>query len=116
MALASYVLSVFVEVFSSLVHVRSVGHYTIDALRLEERFGPARVKDSSFDEIHFNIAHSLQKVLEESMLKLVDWLHKETGEDNLCLAGGVALNCVLNAVLRDRGPFKNIWVQPASGD
>lgn len=116
MALASYGKPVYVEEFRSMVHIGSGGNYTIDELRLEERFGPARVKDSSFDEIHFNIAHSLQKVLEESMLKLVDWLYKETGEENLCLAGGVALNCVLNAVLRDRGPFKNIWVQPASGD
>jgi carbamoyltransferase len=116
MALASYGKPVYLDEFRSMVQIGSNGNYIIDELRLEERFGPAREKDSSFDQIHFNIAHSLQKVLEESMLKLVDWLHKETGEDNLCLAGGVALNCVLNAVLRDKGPFKNIWVQPAAGD
>jgi carbamoyltransferase len=116
MALASYGKPEFIDEFRSMVHVGSNGNYTIDELKLVDRFGPARVKDSSFDEIHFNIAHSLQKVLEETMLKLVDWLHKETQEENLCLAGGVALNCVLNAVLRDHGPFKRIWVQPASGD
>jgi carbamoyltransferase len=116
MALASYGKPVFVDEFRSMIHVGENGNYTIDDLRLEERFGPARVKDSSFDEIHFNIAHSLQKVLEETMLTLVEWLHEETGEENLCMAGGVALNCVLNAVLRDKGPFKKIWVQPASGD
>src|SRR3954471_21681549 len=44
------------------------------------------------------------------------WLHQATGEENLCLAGGVALNCVLNARIRDKGPFKNVWVQPAAGD
>jgi carbamoyltransferase len=54
--------------------------------------------------------------LEETVLKLVTWLHGETHEENLCLAGGVALNCVLNAHLRDHSPFKNIWVQPAAGD
>ena len=116
MALASYGKPVFLEEFRSMIHVGENGSYTIDELRLDERFGPARVKDSSFDEIHFDIAHSLQKVLEETMLQLVNWLYKKTGEENLCLAGGVALNCVLNAVLRDNGPFKNIWVQPASGD
>jgi carbamoyltransferase len=54
--------------------------------------------------------------LEETVLKLVEWLHSATGESNLCLAGGVALNCVLNAAIRDMGPFQRIWVQPAAGD
>src|SRR5690606_14754233 len=58
----------------------------------------------------------LQYVLEETVLELVNWFYQETKLDNLCLAGGVALNCVLNAKIRDRGPFKNIWVQPAAGD
>jgi carbamoyltransferase len=49
-------------------------------------------------------------------LRLAAWLHEATGSANLCLAGGVALNCVLNARLRDRGPFQHIWVQPAAGD
>src|SRR5581483_7452834 len=53
---------------------------------------------------------------EETVLQLADWLHEATGEDDLCMAGGVALNCVMNARLRDRGPFRNIWVQPAAGD
>ena len=51
------------------------------------------------------------------MLEIARWLHRESGgAENLTLAGGVALNCVMNARLRDRGPFRNIWVQPASGD
>src|SRR5262249_17446558 len=57
-----------------------------------------------------------QVVLEERVLELARWLHREAGCDDLCLAGGVALNCVMNARLRDRGPFRNIWVQPAAGD
>jgi carbamoyltransferase len=55
-------------------------------------------------------------VLEETVLQLAAWLHEATHQENLCLAGGVALNCVMNARLRDRGPFKRIWVQPAAGD
>ena len=50
------------------------------------------------------------------MLKLADWLHKQTGLEHLAIAGGVALNCVMNARVRDRGPFSEVWVQPASGD
>src|SRR6185369_14955922 len=92
------------------------GQYTITNERLEERFGPARERNAPFTEHHFNIARSLQFVLEEVVLELVHWLHRETREENLCLAGGVALNCVLNARIRDKGPFKNIWVQPAAGD
>jgi carbamoyltransferase len=63
-----------------------------------------------------NIASSLQLVLEETVLQMVEWLHQETGSDNLCMAGGVALNCVMNAKVRDHTPFKQVWVQPASGD
>ena len=50
------------------------------------------------------------------MLRLARTLHRETGEENLCLAGGVALNCVANGRLLREGPFKDIWIQPAAGD
>jgi carbamoyltransferase len=116
MALASYGKPRFLQEFRSMIHIGENGQYTIDDYKLEERFGPARKRNASFDEIHFDIAHSLQKVLEESVLQLVTWLQEATGEENLCLAGGVALNCVMNAVLRDKGPFRNIWIQPAAGD
>ncbi len=116
MALASYGKPVYLKEFRSMIHVCENGKYTIDELRLEERFGKARKRNEEFTEKHFNIAHSLQKVLEETVLQLVNWLYNETKQINLCMAGGVALNCVLNAVIRDKGPFKNIWVQPASGD
>src|SRR5947209_17016454 len=62
------------------------------------------------------MAHSLQVVLEETVLRLAQWLHRATNVEDLCLAGGVGLNCVMNARLRDRGPFRQIWVQPAAGD
>ena len=116
MALASYGKPVYADEFRSMIHVTTNGCYTIDDYKLEQRFGPKRLRNEEFGARHFNIAHSLQKVLEETVLQLTNWLQQETGEENLCMAGGVALNCVCNAVLRDHSTFKNIWVQPASGD
>ncbi|WP_423146184.1 carbamoyltransferase [Rubrolithibacter danxiaensis] len=116
MALASYGKPEFIKDFREIIQIQQNGQYTIQNECFEERFGPARLRHEEFTQHHFNIAHSLQVVLEERVLELVDWLQKETREENLCMAGGVALNCVLNARIRDKGPFKNIWVQPASGD
>lgn len=115
MALASYGKPVYENQFRKLIDVDG-GSYQIREFDPEEFFGPKRKRSDTFDTQHFNIAHSLQKVLEDTVLDLVHWLHKETGQDNLCMAGGVALNCVLNGVIRDRGPFKQVWVQPAAGD
>jgi len=116
MALASYGKPVFVETFRSFIHVLENGQYTIDDFDPVEAFGPARKRSDPFTQHHFNIAFGLQKVLEETVLQLAEWLHAKTGLENLCMAGGVALNCVVNAAVRDKGPFKNIWVQPAAGD
>jgi carbamoyltransferase len=116
MALASYGKPEFVKDFREIVQLGANGQYTINNERLTDRFGPKRLRHEDFTSHHFNVAQSLQLVLEESMLELTGWLQKETQEENLCLAGGVALNCVSNARIRDRGAFKNIWVQPASGD
>jgi carbamoyltransferase len=116
MALASYGKPVFADDFREMIQISDNGQYTITNKNLEQRFGPKRLRHEEFTEHHFNIAHSLQLVLEETVLKLANWLYQETGEENLCLAGGIALNCVANARIRDLGPFKNVWVQPASGD
>ena len=116
MALASYGKPVFINDFRDMINIGENGMYTITNENLEGRFGSSRLKNDPFTEHHFNIAHSLQLVLEETVLELVHWLHKQTGEKNLCLAGGIALNCVLNARIRDKGPFENVWVQPAAGD
>lgn len=117
MALASYGEPRYLDQFEQLIDVGNDGQYTIrQPLNLEERFGPAREKGDPLEQRHYDIAASLQTALENTVLKLADWLHKQTGSDNLCMAGGVALNCVMNSRLRDMGPFKNIWVQPASGD
>jgi carbamoyltransferase len=116
MALASFGKPRYVESFRDLIRLGPAGQYTIGPPRLEERFGPARERGGPLEQRHYDIAHSLQVVLEEVALELARWLHRESGCDDLCLAGGVALNCVMNARLRDRGPYRNIWVQPAAGD
>ena len=63
-----------------------------------------------------DIAASIQKVIEEIIVKIAKSIREETKEKNLCLAGGVALNCVENSVLEEQKIFENIWVQPAAGD
>ena len=67
-------------------------------------------------QFHMDIASSIQKVTEEIMIKLTKSLKDEYGIDNLCLAGGVALNCVANGKIKKQNIFKNIWIQPAAGD
>src|SRR5207248_9105621 len=85
--------------------------------RFEELFGgPPRKPDEPLTQKQMDLAASVQKVTDEIMLKLSRSIAAETGLPNLCLAGGVALNCVANGkILRD-GAFRRIWVQPASGD
>ena len=78
--------------------------------------GPARKPEERLTQRHMDLAASIQAVTEEVVLRLTRSIAAETGADNLCLAGGVALNCVANGkVLRD-GKFKRIWIQPAAGD
>jgi len=116
MALASFGKPRYLTDFREIIRVGQNGQYAIEQPRLEERFGPPRIKGGPLEQRHYDIAHSLQVVLEETVLELVSWLYEVTDTDTLCIAGGVALNCVLNARLRDRGPFKQLWVQPAAGD
>jgi carbamoyltransferase len=75
-----------------------------------------RAPDAPLLPLYCDVARSIQQVTEEIVLRLARTLHRDTGEENLCLAGGVALNCVANARLLREGPFRRIWVQPASGD
>jgi carbamoyltransferase len=116
MALASFGKPRYLSLFREIVQLGAGGQYTIRPLKLEDEFGPARVKGGPLEQRHYDIAHSLQLVLEETALQLVQWLYDTTQAENLCMAGGVALNCVMNAQIRDRGPFKQMWVQPAAGD
>ncbi|HVE05791.1 MAG TPA: carbamoyltransferase C-terminal domain-containing protein [Paraburkholderia sp.] len=116
MALASYGTPVYAQQFRDIVKVQQDGRYTVDAPRLVERFGAPRERGGPLEQRHFDIASSLQCVLEETVLQLAQWLHRQTGLARLCMAGGVALNCVMNSKLRDAGPFDEVWVQPAAGD
>jgi len=91
--------------------------FTMTNDRFAKLFGaPVRGPDQLLTPFHMDVAASLQAVLDEAMLRMTRNLAGQTGSRNLCLAGGVALNCVANGkVLRD-GSFENIWIQPAAGD
>lgn len=78
--------------------------------------GPARKPETLLTQQDMDLARSIQEVTEEIMLRLARTLHRETGAENLCLAGGVALNCVGNGRILREGPFKGLWIQPAAGD
>lgn len=78
--------------------------------------GPPRKPESSLSQREMDLARSIQEVTEEVMLRLARTLHTETGANNLCLAGGVALNCVGNGRILREGPYQHIWIQPAAGD
>ncbi|MCQ4191119.1 carbamoyltransferase family protein [Methylocystis suflitae] len=85
--------------------------------KFDELFGgPARKPEELLTQRHMDIAASIQAVTEEIVLRLTRALAKETGARNLCLAGGVALNCVANGKLLRDGSFDQIWIQPAAGD
>ena len=78
--------------------------------------GPPRSPESALTQREMNLAASVQVVVEEIMLRIANHVQKETGQKNLCLAGGVALNCVGNGRLLRESAFDNIWIQPAAGD
>lgn len=78
--------------------------------------GPPRKPESKLGQREMDLARSIQEVTEEVMLRLSRTMHRETGAEYLCLAGGVALNCVGNGRVLREGPFKGIWIQPAAGD
>ncbi|MDP9100072.1 MAG: hypothetical protein M3N48_13940, partial [Verrucomicrobiota bacterium] len=78
--------------------------------------GPPRGPESELTQRHMDIARSIQAVTEEVMLRMARHAHELTGEHHLCLAGGVALNCVGNGRILREGPFEKIWIQPAAGD
>lgn len=116
MALASYGQPIYAPLLREVLRYRGDGEYTVQRADWVALFGPSRERGAVFTRHHMDIAASLQCVLEETVLQMADWLHAQTGAENLCMAGGVALNCVMNAEVRDRGPFARVWVQPAAGD
>jgi len=78
--------------------------------------GPPRDRESGISQREMDLAASIQSVTEDIILRMARYAHAITGKDRLCLAGGVALNCVANGRLLREGPFRDIWVQPAAGD
>ena len=90
---------------------------TMTNAKFDRLFGaPPRKSESTITQREMDLARSIQVVTEEIVLRLARTVHSETGMENLCLAGGVALNCVSNGRLLREGPFTDIWIQPAAGD
>ena len=90
---------------------------TMTSGKFDEMFGgPPRKPESLLTQRDMDLARSIQEVTEEVMLRLARSLHRETGAKNLCLAGGVALNCVGNGRILREGPFDRLWIQPSAGD
>jgi carbamoyltransferase len=131
MGLAPYGKPVhFDRIMKEMVHLNEDGSFKLNmkyfsydyGLRMtnghfSEFFGgPPRQPETWMTEREFDIAASIQKVCEEIVLRMARYIHRETGLENLCMAGGVALNCVANGRVIRETPFKNLFVQPAAGD
>jgi carbamoyltransferase len=114
MALASYGRPRFLSALRALIRTRDDGGFMTAPIDWPS-FAPATT-DGTWDEVHADLAASVQARLQEAMLDLARWLHARTGERDLVMAGGVALNCVANSFLAEHGPFERVWVQPAAGD
>jgi len=130
MGLAPYGEPKYVDQVKQLIEIKDDGSFEMDMSYFSYHYGlrmvngkfsrlfggPPREGESKLEQRHKDIAASVQKVTEEVMLKMADYLHRETGQENLCLAGGVALNCVANGRVLREGPFKELFIQPAAGD
>ncbi len=94
-----------------------LGGLTMTNAEFDRLFGgPPRVPETDLTQREMDLARSVQTVCEEAMLRMARTVHRETGADRLCLAGGVALNCVGNGRILREGPFRELWIQPAAGD
>jgi carbamoyltransferase len=125
MALAAYGEPVHLPLLREKIRTEPGGRFQVDKVRwdtLAPAVHGANVgRSGTEDGEHWgpeqaSLAASVQARLEEVLLELAGWLHAETGETALTMAGGVALNCVANARIASEGPFREVWVQPASGD
>ena len=131
MGLAPYGEPKYVDrIYDKLIDLRADGSFrmnmdyfgyldgaTMTNHRFDDLFdGPPRKPESEISRREMDIARSIQAVTEEIILRMARFAREATGEDYLCLAGGVALNCVANGRLLREGPFKDIWIQPAAGD
>jgi len=131
MGLAPYGKPKYVDVIlDNLIDIKDDGSFRLDmsyfdycvdfkmtSNKFNELFGrEPRKPESEISKMDMDLAASIQVVTEQIILKIVNHVYLETGEKNLCLSGGVALNCVANGKIYREGPFQNIWVQPAAGD
>jgi len=131
MGLASYGTPLYADLFKKIVSIDKPGKYSINmdyfdygthgndrfhSKKFGEVFKEPRKKGEEITEHHENIAASLQQCLEESSLHLAHYLYEQTGSENLCLAGGVALNSRMNDRLLKETSFQNVFIQPASND
>jgi carbamoyltransferase len=130
MGLAPYGEPKYVDRVMKAIDLREDGSYRLDMRyfnyaqgltmtnsRFEQLMGqPRRRPESELTQFYMDVAASIQKATEEVMLRTVRFAHRVTGKKNLCLAGGVALNCVGNGKILREGPFEKIWIQPAAGD
>ena len=115
MAMASYGEPSQLAALRSLVRADGDGGYRVGEVDLAA-FAPPLAPGEPFTREHADLAASLQRRLEEVLVELAGWLHERTGNRDLVMAGGVALNCVANSRLWREGPYERIWVQPAAGD
>lgn len=115
MALAAFGQPRYLEQVLSCIEVQA-GTYTLKPIQFNVLCGPPRERNGPLNQTHYDLACSVQKALEITVLSLAEWLRQQTGLKALCLAGGVAMNCVLNGVLKKQGSFEQIWVPPAAGD
>ena len=131
MGLAPYGDPKYIDKILKIIDIKDDGSFRLDQgyfnystgltmtnNKFDNLFGrkPRKPDQEKIDQFHMDIAASIQKVTEDIMLKLATSIKNEFGIENLCLAGGVALNCVANGKILEKKIFKNIWVQPAAGD
>ncbi|GEO95727.1 carbamoyltransferase family protein [Kocuria turfanensis] len=115
MALASYGEPRFLPELREIVRATGDGGFTAQAPDWS-RFASRRIDDGTWGGDHADLAASVQAVVEEVLVDLATWLHGQTGDRVLTMAGGTALNCVANSRIWRDTPFEEVWVQPASGD
>ncbi len=129
MGLAGYGTPRYLDKFKEIIQVKPDGSFRLDkryfafttgkrmyTKRFINEFGPERKAEGELDQRHYDIAASLQIFVEETLISIANHVHKEVGSDNLCLAGGLFLNCVANQRILEETPFKRVFIQPASGD
>src|SRR3712207_305919 len=115
MAMASYGKPRFLGELSELVRATDDGGFRTEKIDFAE-FAPRLRKGDSWTEEHADLAASVQQRLEEVLIDLASWVHAQTGDRVLTMAGGTALNCVANTRILAESPFEEVWVQPAAGD